>query len=445
MQNNTLTIAEWQEFDLSYIRRHCVKNAENAFNELCKFASKNPKVLDFSGKDKLKAQNFVGLIQTKSGFYLEILPKIAKSDKIADKCECGEILQADINEKGIEKFVDSILNVESQMYIAECESRLKCGHCKARAVLLNCLSTLRDMWFLKVGDAYLKTAEIPLLEVFINAFLEELSALLVRGLKHDYIVEFKNSNFLRGKLECARNIKENFIHKERFFIASDEFSSNIAANRLIKSTLMRLKRWNLGTKTSVRLNKMRFNFDAINESKNIEADFKAAQIRGYERILAWCELLLKDSGIMNSSGDFGGFSLLFDMNLLFESYVTHYFKKFAKDFKISAQNSEKCLIFSNSKENFRIRPDLIVESKGEKIIIDTKWKNLDSSSYFKNELQKDLYQIYAYAATHKAQKAILVYPLINELKNLKSNDLAQKVWQFKANNVKIIFRLFPLF
>ncbi len=150
------------------------KNAENAFNELCKFASKNPKVLDFSGKDKLKAQNFVGLIQTKSVFYLEILPKIAKSDKIADKCECGEILQADINEKGIEKFVDSILNVESQMYIAECESRLKCGHCKARAVLLNCLSTLRDMWFLKVGDAYLKTAEIPLLEVFINAFFRRV-------------------------------------------------------------------------------------------------------------------------------------------------------------------------------------------------------------------------------------------------------------------------------
>jgi len=50
-----------------------------AFKELVEFAKQNPEILSFTRQGNLKPQQYVGIIQTKSGFVLEILPKI--SDK----------------------------------------------------------------------------------------------------------------------------------------------------------------------------------------------------------------------------------------------------------------------------------------------------------------------------------------------------------------------------
>ena len=81
-KNKTLCVSEWQVFgvdDIYQVLKSCHndKKAQNIFKELKNFADDkgNHIFLNSYGKNCLRARNYVGLIQTKSGFCLEILPK----------------------------------------------------------------------------------------------------------------------------------------------------------------------------------------------------------------------------------------------------------------------------------------------------------------------------------------------------------------------------------
>jgi len=261
MKNNILAIAEWQSI-------HKDKIGEKYFNELVEFAQQkgNHQFLNFNGKNKLKARNFVGLIQTKSGFCVEILPKTfdtSKDDKIG--CDCGgSIKKATTQNSEIASFCKKILGEKpSEKSLKIFLADKSCQVCKAKAILLNCLSTLKDSPFKQSHLSSLKAQHFPLLEVFILMFLNEVTTLIKRGIRSDYIEVSKNQNFLKGKLLFNENLKYNFIHKERFFTSSDEFSQNIAPNRLIVATLELLKGKNLSHSTSAKIKQILFIFSDI--------------------------------------------------------------------------------------------------------------------------------------------------------------------------------------
>lgn len=173
------------------------------------------------------------------------------------------------------------------------------------------LQSLKDSPFKQSHFAHLKLAKMPLLEVFVLMFLEELEKLVKKGLKSDYIVREENRNFLKGKLLLNENLKLNFAHKERFFTSSDEFSVNIVSNRIIKSTLELLNTQNLSTNTSAKLMQMRFIFADIPPSQSIDKDLSKYQNLGYFRnykiILQWCEIFFKEQGFYSLSCRFQSF------------------------------------------------------------------------------------------------------------------------------------------
>ncbi|WP_233704260.1 McrC family protein [Helicobacter bizzozeronii] len=84
------------------------------------------------------------------------------------------------------------------------------------------------------------------------------------------------------------------IHKERFYTTSDEYSLDNPPNRPIKSTLETFKVLALSSKTQEKLNSVRFVFDEISPSVNIDVDFArsahASRFKEYENLLAWCDL-----------------------------------------------------------------------------------------------------------------------------------------------------------
>lgn len=81
---------------------------------------------------------------------------------------------------------------------------------------------------------------MPLLDVFINMFLDELDILVKQGIRKGYIRERENLHTLKGKLNFNENIKHNLIHKKRFFCEYDDFNPNRPENKLIKSTLLNI-------------------------------------------------------------------------------------------------------------------------------------------------------------------------------------------------------------
>ena len=356
------------------------------------------------GRDKkgdfLQAQNYVGIIQAKNGDSLEILPKIHDNDNSN-------------NEEAVEN---------------------------SKKILLTMLKTLKSHPFKNINIANLKSLNLPLLEIFISMFLDEVSKLIKIGIKSDYVELKDNLNFLKGKLKISEQIRKNIVHKERFYVCYQEFSIDRAENRLIKSTLEFLYKRSKSSRNQRLIREYLFIFDEISSSSDINADFSRLklnrQTKYYEQALLWSKIFLQNKSFSPYRGSDVAFALLFDMNKLLESYVGNFIKKKLPDAIL--QHSQKHLI--EKPKGFMLKPDIFLRHQKRNYIADTKWKIIKSKDDIS---QTDLYQLYAYGKKYECSKLYLIYPRISGInqKAMKfryENDMRLNVLYFDLEKGKLI-------
>jgi 5-methylcytosine-specific restriction enzyme subunit McrC len=359
-----MKIIEYQEIDKNLV-------GEGVFRELEEFAQNNPQILAYSKKGILKSQNYVGVLQTKSGFVLEILPKIAEKD-----------------------------NIEL-----------------SKNILIKMLKTLKNTPFKKIDLINLKTEKFHLLDIFIEMFIDEVFGVVKKGIKSDYIVREENQPFLKGKLLINKQIQKNFIHKERFFVEFDEYLPNRIENRILKTAILKL--FKLTRKQKLR--ELLFIFDEIKTTNSYNYHL-SKDINYYKNALVWAVLFLNNKSFTPYKGDNLAFGLFFDMNYLFESYVGDYFKKKCQNVLLQ---DNRLYLFENPKK-YNLKPDIVINNQ---IIIDTKWKiKVDNEK----SIQSDIYQMLVYGIKYKNVKNIhLIYPYINQTKqeeyNIKIYDKSLKI------------------
>lgn len=403
----TLSICEWDCIDVEKIKKALEQNptqgtevipkAQEIFKDLCDFTMQKSSqvLLGFKDSKTLQARQYVGIISTKSGFCVEILPKLADLDSKANENKQQSIKQA-------------------------------------REMFFAMLKTLHNSPFKRLELSAQDIARYPILEAFALMFVREVKLLLQRGLRCDYISIESNHHVLKGKLLFHEHLKQNCIHKERFFTASDEFSANIAPNRLLKTTLLFLANQGFSPKTQSQILALLLYFDEIDVAHNIEADFSACpnsrHFKAYENILAWCKVLLKNFSFRPSGIKMRADSLLFDMNVLFESFVAWHLKKAAESKGIKVYLQAKAHLMHNMQ--FNIRPDIVLEfiNKHDKqvVIADTKYKRVDSIN---NIYSADLYQVLAYLNAFDCKNAMLIYPRIQ---STSQHSLQKQRFAFKS-------------
>ena len=368
MKQTQITLTE---FERIYERIIGKKDFCDIENFILKNSDENApflRIASGSGGKFIQARNYVGVLQTKSGLTIEILPKIA------DKTDTD----------------------------------------KSKAVFIKMLRALKNFPFKSSNLASLKTQNLPLLEIFISMFLFELEALVKKGIKSDYVALEENLNFLKGKLNINEQIKRNSIHKERFYVEHNEFLSDIKINRIIKTTLKFLYKKSNFNKNQQKIRELLFIFDEVSTCDDYKNFFDKLiinrQIKHYEQTLLWCKIFLLGNSFTPHKGDDLAFALLFDMNALFESYVGNFIKKKRAD--VSLQHSEKHLV--EDPKSFKLKPDIFLK---DKFIADTKWKiirqDINESEKKYKISQADLYQLYAYGKKYECGKLYLIYPKID--------------------------------
>ncbi|HDZ4294238.1 TPA: McrC family protein [Campylobacter jejuni] len=418
--NRTFSIIEYQAFSKEDLKEIFKEKAERFYKELEDFAKNNESLLGFKNKNALKAKNYVGIIQTKSGV-LEILPKCTNLDSYKK-----EDSSSNHDKEKLKRYYE-LDNISKNNDFYEKDFKFN-----PKNLLINMLKTLKNSPFKKSQISSLQSSKIPLFEVFITMFLDEFDSVYKKGLMRSYLSYEENRAFLKGKLLFNEHIKRNLIHKERFFTSNDEFVLDIAPNRLIKSTLNFLK-----SKTSLnkfRLIKAMQMLDEVEFSKNYEKDFSYKISRHfdyYENLLLWCKIFLKNESFMPYHGKNEAFALLFPMEKIFEDYVAYMLKKVNPTQDIKVQNNGKYLISKNDENCFMLKPDLYIENK---TILDTKWKIPNDSEDEKKQgiEQSDLYQMFAYACKFKIYDIKLVYPLCEKTQDLQRK-IAEKFFVFKAS------------
>ncbi|XMD55532.1 type IV methyl-directed restriction system, component McrC [Campylobacter lari subsp. concheus] len=438
INNNTFSIIEYQDFSKEDLKEIFKEKAEIFYKELEDFAKNNESLLGFKSKNALKAKNYVGIIQTKSGV-LEILPKCTNLDSYKEKKD--KSLKVSKNKLNYAYTISNgnklytnfsyfqeykiVKNIKIKKWYS-----IKEINFNPKNLLINMLTTLKNFPFKKSQISSLQIAKMPLFEVFIAMFLDEFDSVYKKGLMRSYVSSEENRTFLKGKLLFNEHIKSNLIHKERFFTSSDEFVLDIAPNRLIKSTLNFLK-----SKTS--LNKFKTikamqMLDEVEFSTNYEKDFSFKISRHfdyYENILSWCKIFLQNQSFAPYKGKNEAFALLFPMEKLFENYVAYMFKLANPSKNIKTQSSGKYLISKNDEKCFMLKPDLYIENK---MILDTKWKIPDDNEDEKKHgiSQSDLYQMFAYANKYEIKEIYLIYPLCE-----RTFDLREKL---KTKDIKFL-------
>lgn len=369
------------------------------YKELEEFAKteKGKDVLQFSGNGKyIQAKNYIGTIQTKSGFVLEILPKTATNEDI---------------KKSKEVFVK----------------------------LLHILYKLPN--YKNIDSAnFQRLKDLDIFEIFIFMFLEEVGVIIKKGIKSDYILEQDNLFYLKGKLLINEQIKRNGIHKERFYVEYDNYNQNRAENRLIKSTLKLLLNFSKDFNNKRKIREYLEHMNWIELSKNFDKDFSMLKIaRGmehYKNALIWSKVFLKKESFTTFSGDTIAFAILYPMEKLFECFVEWYLNKKYPHLKINAQNGGYDFV----KNLFGVRPDFLMKEDKKIIsVADAKWKIIDKDSDFS---QSDFYQLFAYKHIFMKDKEnyknngcelsnlIIFYPTSEYLKK-------EKEFEYFANEGKI--------
>ena len=340
--------------------------------------------LEAVGKDVLKykdgglaASKYVGVVTTKRGTVVEILPKI---------------------DLGGEPDPD---------------------HETTRCLLLRMLRSWRR--FEKVPtlpeSGIRAMRRFPMLEVFVRQFLTNLNTLTRGGLARRYVPVEENLPHLRGRLLFREQIRENLVNQARFYVAHDELSVNRPANRLIHSALTRLTPLVRDTENRRLMQQMRVGFADVPRSDNPHADWQRHQVDRsmphYGPVMQWVGLFLLGHGLVTLSGRHRNLSMLFPMEQVFEDFVTHSFRRYQSDYRVTAQGPQKPLASLDGRDAFMMKPDISLR-KGARVafILDAKWKNLDTSFDAPRHGidQADLYQLYAYAKGYDCNAVALVYP-----------------------------------
>ncbi len=337
------------------------------------------------GRETIRVHNYAGLLELPDGTQVEILPKVGPSDV-------------------------------------------------ARPVLLTMLRHLRHSPFQTLTPAHTKATRLPLWEVFIHLFLDAVELLVRQGLQPTYVSVEENQRFWKGKFQATRHQRENAHHAERLAVVYDRLTTNIPANRVLKTTLLYVHQQPVSPATQQRIRQLLSALDEVPASPSLPDDLVAIQQRTgvsvtrlfhrYEPALRWAEALLggRAFGVKPAQSDLRQLvspSLLFPMQRVFEDYVAHGVRSYWPEAgAVTVQESSAHLVEAHSgRPKFKLRPDMLIRHGDRTLVLDTKWQRLNSlesggalgtGNY--GIQQADLYQLYAYGKKYAASDLFLIYP-----------------------------------
>ncbi|NTI50975.1 restriction endonuclease [Agrobacterium rhizogenes] len=351
-------------------------------------AGQGSRILDH-GRDRLRARGVVGVIVAGDSV-LEILPKIDFPDE---------------------------------------DQSVAIGSIRRR--LINMLAVAIDVKVDAGAAASLDWQNETLLEILIRIFAERLTEALRYGLPRRYIEQSDDLATLQGRLNVTRQFTNFAANPTRLACEYEALTTDIALNQIMKATVAKLARSSRSAMNQRQLRELTFVFDEI-------ADIPAQSLRWdhvvldrtsarWRELVSLARLLLGDRFQTTSAGKSKGFSLLFEMNTLFEEYIARILQKaLIGTGHVSTNQGGRlyCLQTQDGRGLFQTKPDILIKSNNRVVqIIDTKWKRISGrlENVKQGISQADVYQMMAYGQLYGSDRLTLLYPhhsMLNDAEGL---------------------------
>lgn len=258
-----------------------------------------------------------------------------------------------------------------------------------------------------------------LLEILIRVFSEKLVNAVRKGMPRRYVAHEDDLAALRGRLDTTRQFTVLAANPSRLACRYDALSPDIALNRIMKAAIARLTRIARSADNQRRLRELDF----------VYADIAHIPVQGlrwddvvldrtnarWRELLNLAQLLLGERFQTTSAGGCNGFSLLFEMNTLFEEYVARMIQRALSggSLHVVSQGGRIYCLETETGGLFQTKPDILIKD-GSKVVqvIDTKWKRIASriDDMKQGVSQADVYQMMAYGRLYACPRLTLLYP-----------------------------------
>ena len=324
--------------------------------------------------EAIQLRNYVGVVELRDGLQIEILPKI----DVAGGAKTNE-----------------------------------------REIFRKMLAELgTGVSFKSMDLASLSTGKLPLFEVFIAMFLEETAGLVRKGLQSAYVLTEAEERFVRGKIDFSKEARKNPAHAEILNLVYDELKVDRAENRLVKTTLLKLRKASHDGANVRRAAQLLDSFEGVGISHNVDADLarcvRDRSTRAYDTLIAWCRVFLKGESFTMFRGKDVATALLFPMEKIFEDYVGKKLRREAiRNGVVNRVDLQARGQWLFNGRQIALRPDILcTHHDGRLVVLDTKWKRVFGR---KDLSPADMHQMYAYGQRYRAeneelQRVVLLYP-----------------------------------
>lgn len=275
-------------------------------------------------------------------------------------------------------------------------------------------------------------AVLPLLErdsdwfeILTHLFATHLVAEWQRGPHRTYFRIEDDTTVLKGKWKIPMQLRRP-DRRHRFSVTFDDFGIDNQLNRVFRFAVERL--WSLTRVADNRrlLGTLRQWMDEVTLQPRVTvADASPALIsrlnQRFGPLLSLARLFLDGGSLQLLSGNTTAFALLFDMNQLFEGFVTRFIQMHRSEILPDALQScellprartvARHLARASNRAVFRLEPDLAFRQGGDfPLLLDAKYKRIDAEPHSLGVSHDDFYQMYAYAHRYQCPRVILVYP-----------------------------------
>ena len=281
------------------------------------------------------------------------------------------------------------------------------------------IDMLRECGYLKlasVSRADLHLRRASLFDLYMEAFLDEVRMVLHQGLVRKYRQTEGNIPALKGRLQFSRHLSENHIHRERFYTFHTSYDRDNVFNSILKCALELVTRVAQSPYLQREAKGLVEHFDDVpGKPITINTFCRLRYDRNTERYryaIALARLIILNFQPDVRAGREDVLAILFDMNVLFETYVFKQIRRAARqldrnDVDVSGQRSQ--LFWRSPNSSRGLRPDVVIRwgdgAPPNSTILDTKWKIPKTG----HPDDADLKQMYAYNLQFGSRRSYLLY------------------------------------
>lgn len=264
---------------------------------------------------------------------------------------------------------------------------------------------LREQGYASCGtEEFENTADL------LSAILVKgVSVQIKRGLGRTYIEQTEPLSCLRGKIDVTESIKQQTVIKQQLICTYDEFSVDSYMNRILKTTMELLLRYDIPKSRKKELRNLLLYFKDVGtlDIHSINWSFRFNRNnQSYQMLMSICYLVIK--GLLQTTAD-GTVKLMQFLDeqrmcRLYEKFILEYYRKHYPQIKTAASQIGWALDDGISAMLPTMQSDIMLTFGNKTLIIDAKYYGRTMQTQYDVHTlhSNNLYQIFTYVKNKAA-------------------------------------------